>query len=153
MMQGWYYEESLTGHDRVQTESQELQPWTAVCCFDLVGSRQHGVAYNEIIGWSTDFFCLCAVSLSLQRHDILDFSCCPLARVLHVTLANLQKCGSEFHLRSSPCAYSGWSVVQPNTSLLATPCWRDRKERRRRNNCPRLQFLAFSLDSTMPLPR
>ena len=32
MMQSWYYVESLTGqrHDRVQTESQELQPWTAV---------------------------------------------------------------------------------------------------------------------------
>ena len=32
MVQGWYYVESLTGqrHDRVQTESQELQPWTAV---------------------------------------------------------------------------------------------------------------------------
>ena len=32
MMQRWYYVESLTGqrHDRVQTESQELQPWKAV---------------------------------------------------------------------------------------------------------------------------
>ena len=33
MMQSWYHVESLTGqrHDRVvQTESQELQPWTAV---------------------------------------------------------------------------------------------------------------------------
>ena len=31
-MQGWYYVKSLTGqrHDRVQTESQQLQPWTAV---------------------------------------------------------------------------------------------------------------------------
>ena len=31
-MQGWYYVESVTGqqHDRVQTESQELQRWTAV---------------------------------------------------------------------------------------------------------------------------
>ena len=30
--QGWYYVESLTGqrHDRFETESQELQPWTAV---------------------------------------------------------------------------------------------------------------------------
>ena len=32
-----------------------------------------------------DSFCLSAVSLSRQRHDILD---CPLPRVLHVTLAN-----------------------------------------------------------------
>ena len=32
MMQAWYYVESLTGQrgDGVQTESQELQPWTAV---------------------------------------------------------------------------------------------------------------------------
>ena len=31
MMQGLYYVKSLTGqrHDRVQTESQELQQWTA----------------------------------------------------------------------------------------------------------------------------
>ena len=37
------YEESLTGqrHDRVQTESQIA---TVDSCFDLVGSRQHGVA-------------------------------------------------------------------------------------------------------------
>ena len=28
-------------HDRVQTESQEFQTWTAVC-FDLVGSHQNG---------------------------------------------------------------------------------------------------------------
>ena len=35
MMQGWYYVESLTGqgHDRVKTESKELQPWTAVSTF------------------------------------------------------------------------------------------------------------------------
>ena len=54
-------------------------------------------------------FCLSTVSLSQQRQDILDFSCCPLSRVLHVTLANLQKTGFEFHLRSSPTAFSGQS--------------------------------------------
>ena len=37
--------------------------------------------------------------LSRQRHDILDFSYCPLSRVLHVTLANWQEFGFEFHLR------------------------------------------------------
>ena len=31
----------------------------------------------------------------------------------------------EFQLRSSPSAISGWSIVQPITSLLATPCWWD----------------------------
>ena len=34
-----------------------------------------------------DSLCLSAVTLSRQRHDILDFSNCPLSRVLHVTLA------------------------------------------------------------------
>ena len=63
-----------------------------------------------------DSFCLSTVSLSRQQHDILDFSCYPLPRVLHVALANLQKCGFEFHLRSSPsAAFGGWSVNQPTT--------------------------------------
>ena len=43
------------------------------------------------------------VSLSRQWHDILDFSYCPLSRVLHTTLANLH--GFEFHLRSSPSTF------------------------------------------------
>ena len=45
-------------------------------------------------------------------------SCCPLSSVLHVTLANLQKLGFEFHLRSSPSAFNGCSVDQSVTSLL-----------------------------------
>ena len=49
-----------------------------------------------------DSLCLSAVTLSRQRHYILDFSNCPLSRVLHVTLANWQGFGFEFHLRSSP---------------------------------------------------
>ena len=59
MMQRWYYVESLTGqrHDRVQTGSQELQPWT-YSCFDLVGSHQHGVASYEVISCSTDIHIL-----------------------------------------------------------------------------------------------
>ena len=74
-----------------------------------------------------DSFCLSAYSLLRQRHDILDFSCCPLSCVFQVTLANLQKFGFQFHLKSSPSAFSGygWSVDQLITSLLATPCWRD----------------------------
>ena len=54
-----------------------------------------------------DRFGLSTVSLSRQ-HDILDFSYCPLSRVLHVTLANWQRFGFEFHLRSSPSAFSGY---------------------------------------------
>ena len=50
--------------------------------------------------------CLSAVFLSGQRHDILDFSYCPLSRVLHVTLANWQEFGFEFHLDiSQPAEY------------------------------------------------
>ena len=59
----------------------------------------------------SDSFCLrlSTVSLSRERHDILDFSSCPLSRVLHVTLANLQRFGSdqEIHLKSSPSAFGG----------------------------------------------
>ena len=61
-----------------------------------------------------DSLCLSAVSLSQKQHDILDFSYCPLSRVSHVTLANWQRFGFEFHLRSSPSAYSGFvNVSQP----------------------------------------
>ena len=60
--------------------------------------------------------CLSAVSLSRKRHDILNFSYCPLSRVLHVTLAKWQRFRFEFHLRSSPSALSGRSVDQLITS-------------------------------------
>ena len=50
------------------------------------------------------------VLLSGQRHDILDFCYCPLSRVLHVTLANWQEFGFEFHLRSSP-SYSEYMDI------------------------------------------
>ena len=43
------------------------------------------------------------------------------------TLTNRQRVAFEFHLRSSPSAFSGyeWSVDQLITSLPATQCWRD----------------------------
>ena len=68
-----------------------------------------------------DSFCLSTVSLSRQRHDNLDFAYCPLSR------DNPQTFGSEFHLRSLPCAFYRRSVKQPVALLLsvATPCWRD----------------------------
>ena len=37
-----------------------------------------------------DGFCLFAISLSRQRHDILDFAYCARSRVLQVTLTNPQ---------------------------------------------------------------
>ena len=54
--------------------------------------------------------CLSADFLTPQWHDILDFSNCPLSRVLHVTLANWQEFGFEFHLRSSP-SYSEYMDI------------------------------------------
>ena len=44
-----------------------------------------------------------AVNVKLNL-SIMDFSYCPLSRVLRVTVASLQKIGFEFHLRSSPTA-------------------------------------------------
>ena len=43
MMQRRYYIESSTGqrHDRVQTESQELQPWTAPLIRDILVRAKH----------------------------------------------------------------------------------------------------------------
>ena len=38
---------------------------------------------------------------------MLDFSYCTLSRVLHVSLANLQKFEREFHPRSPQSAFSG----------------------------------------------
>ena len=37
---------------------------------------------------------------------ILDFSYCLLSRISHVTLANRQKFGFEFYLRSSPSTFN-----------------------------------------------
>ena len=79
-----------------------------------------------------DSLCLSAVTLSRQWHDNLDFSNCPLSRVLHVTLANWQGFGFEFHLRSSPSAYSGW--------ILHSLLHRAEETQQGRNSCPRLQF-------------
>ena len=99
---------------------------TKYCYMLLIFNTPHGLA----IIFLRDSLCLSAVSFSRQRHDILDFSCCPLSRVLHVILANWQRFGFEFHLRSSPSAYSGFV----NISRLAeyfTACY----------------TVAFSLDS------
>ena len=82
--------------------------------------------FNTVWLW---FFCgtvfVCPQFLNGATTWYLDFSCCPLSRVLHVTLANRQRFGFAYNLI---------------TSLLATSCWRD----------PRLQFSAFSfLDSIL----
>ena len=93
-------------------------------------------------------------SVSRQQHDILDFSYCPLSHVLHVELANGQGFGFEFHLRSSPSAFSGFvNVSRPDDQFTINLLHRADETQQGRNSCPRLQFLAFSLDSIMSLPR
>ena len=98
-----------------------------------------------------DSFCLFTVSLSRQQHDVLDFSCCPLSRVLHVTLANLQKFGFEFHLRSSPSAAFGDG--RSFNRLLHNLLHSADETQQGRNSCQRVQFLTFSLNSIMSLSR
>ena len=83
---------------------------------------------------------LSAVSLSRQRHDILDFSYCPLSRVLHVTLANRQGFGFGFHLRSSPSAYSGFVNISRPAEYFTALLHRVEETQQGRNSCPRLQF-------------
>ena len=58
------------------------------------------------------FFCG-TVCVCPQFSYILDFSYCPLSRVLHVTLANWQEFGFEFHLRSSPSYSEYMDISQP----------------------------------------
>ena len=108
--------------------------------------------FNMVWPWfSCGTVCLSADTLSRQRHDILDFSNCPLSPVLHVTLANWQGFGFEFHLRSSP---SWWVYGYQSTSwIFHSLLHRADETQQGRNSCPRLQLLAFSLDSIMSLPR
>ena len=79
--------------------------------------------FNMVWPWffcGTVFFCPQSPCRANNISDILDFSCCPLSRVLHVTLANLWV--SSEVITSCGC---GWSVDHLITSLLAAPCWRD----------------------------
>ena len=89
-----------------------------------------------------DSFCLSAVSLLRQRHDILDFSHCPLSLDLHVTLTNLLKLRFKFHHHLLHLL----DDRQINHLLH-----RADQTQQGRNSCPRLQFLAFSLDSITSL--
>ena len=80
-------------------------------------------------------------------------SYCPLSRVLHVTLANWQRFGFEFHLRSSPFAYSGFVDISRPAEYF-TACYTVLKRPANKveaavHDCN----LAFSLDSIVSLPR
>ena len=124
-------------YTNVQDTSKYWRIKTWFWCF-FVKSREnkHGLLLKSIniswiniiiLTWACHLLCISAVSLLRQRHDILDFSYCPLSSALHVTLANWQRFGFQFHLRSSPSASSAFVKIidQLNTSQLATPCWRD----------------------------
>ena len=105
---------------------------------------KHGLAMIFLRG----SLCLSAVTLSRQQHDILDFSNCPLSRVLHVTLANIWIWVSSEVIT---ILVSIWMSV--DQLILYRLLHRADKTQQGRNSCPRLQFLAFSLDSIMSLPR
>ena len=99
-----------------------------------------------------DSLCLSPVSLSRQRHDIMDFSYCPLSRILHVPLANWQRFVSEFQLRSSPSAYSGFvNISRPDEYFTA--CYTVLKRHNKVETAVHGCNLAFSLDSIVSLPR
>ena len=99
-----------------------------------------------------DSLCLSAVSLSRQRHDILYFSYCPVTRVLHMTLANWQEFGLEFHLRSSPSAYYGFVNISRPAEYF-TACYTVLKRPNKVETAVHGCNLAFSLDSIVSLPR
>ena len=93
----------------VNRQHFRLQSFASLCyCpvfFGAVGLFRSDklLIFNVVWPWfSCGTVCvdLSAVSLSQQRNDILDFSYCPLSRVLLV--ANWQSFGFEFHLTSSP---------------------------------------------------
>ena len=101
-----------------------MKPFTV--CNEKLIEKKSLVIFNMVwplMTFPRDSFCLSAVSLSRQWHDILDFSYCPLSRVLHVTLANPQKFGFEFHLRSSPSAFSGYEWAVDKLIISFNTCY------------------------------
>ena len=87
----------------IQRLSAKSGPWLSLVDF-FVASRVYEM-YLSVAGWKDNS--LFAVSLSRQWHDILDFSNCPLSRVLHVTLAN-----EWFASNPIPC-YAQWTLGSP----------------------------------------
>ena len=66
-----------------------------------------------------DSLCLSAITLSRQRRDILDFSNCPLSRVLHVALANWQGFGFEVITKIEKCLL----LFNAETNVLILLYW------------------------------
>ena len=90
--------------------------------------------------------------VSVRNFLILNFSYCPLSRVLHVTLANWQRFGFEFHLRSSPSAYSEFVNISRPAEYF-TACYTVLKRPNKVETAVHGCNLAFSLDSIVSLPR
>ena len=65
-------------------------------------------------------------------------------------LANLQKFGFE-NLRSSLYAFSGWSVEQPITLLLATSCWREPTRSKQLSTVTTAWLSVWTLRVVVPL--
>ena len=99
MMQGRYYEKTLTGqrHDRVQTESQHLQ--TVDSCFHLVGSHQHVVASYEVISCSTDIHILTKMVMTSDGTQIQILANWPMSHAKRVTRDNWKN--PEYHVAAA----------------------------------------------------
>ena len=118
------------------------QPWTLIRPCWVSSARCSKVWSNQL--W--DSLCLSAVSLSQQRHDILDFSYYPLSRVLHVTLASGQGFGFEIYLRSSSSAFSGFvNISRPADYFTINLLHRADESQQGRNSCPRLHAILSIL--------
>ena len=128
------------------------------CSYFVNGGFKSGVTvalhqvWNELV-FIISYVCVCPeFPLTRQQHDILGFSCCPLSRVLNVTLADWRRFGFEFHLRSLPSAHSGFvNVSQP--AEYFTTCYTVLKRPKKVETAVHGCNLGFSLDSIVSLPR
>ena len=96
------------------------------CSYFVNGGFKSGVTvalhqvWNELV-FIISYVCVCPeFPLTRQQHDILGFSCCPLSRVLNVTLADWRRFGFEFHLRSLPSAFSEYMDISRPADYFMT---------------------------------
>ena len=119
-MQGWYYIECLTGqrHDRVQTESQELQPWTAVSnLLSLISTVLQAMKYSVVRLLST--YSLNAEGDDLRWNSNPNF--CQLANITCETRDKGQKEKSRIscRCRDKETADRHKLVPQENRKVIA----------------------------------
>ena len=65
-------------------------------CFDLVGSRQGGVASYEIFSWSTDIHILTKMVMTSDETQIQILANWPMSHAKHVTRDNWKN--PEYHV-------------------------------------------------------